>query len=222
MRRIIVPFALGGLLSASVVACDVEDPFMPGTDTSIGTDTSTGEDTIVPPEDTSVSTQYLAVIVDDTDIFPTHRSDGGNPCATSSVGAHGADIDAVKLFNDADVEIGTLSNARLAAGTECEIAAKYADFNEVLGQPDGTLTENFVSLGGGYVIGEFENAALILPGYSLQVFELGKDVNGVDEGYEVFVATDLSCGQSGTSRDGCQVRIGEGKGNGTFNELSGF
>lgn len=226
MRRILVPFALGGLLSASVVACDVEDPFNPSTDTTNGSDTAIGTDTNIPPEDTAVvEDEYYAVIVDDSEIFPTHRIVGTDPCATNrEQGAHGADIDAVAMFDENNNLIGYFESVRLAAGTQCEIPAKFADIGNVKGEPDLSINEGFVSLGGGYVIGEFDESALILPGHSIQVFEIDKDVGstGADEGYDVFVATDLGCGQSGGSRSGCQVKIGTGTGSGTFNNISGF
>jgi len=195
------------------VACDVEDT-VPGSDTT-GTDTTGTDTVVVVPDD------YLSVIVDDSTIFPTHRTVGTDPCATSSVGAHGADIDAVGLFTAGGASAGYFNTVRLAQGTQCTIAAKYKEANEVKGQPDGTLLEGFVSLGGGYVIGEFDNQAIILPGYAIQVYEVGVEVGGVDEGYDVYVALDNSCGQSG-ARTNCQVKIGNGKGQGTFDDISGF
>jgi hypothetical protein len=235
MRLIILPFALTGLV-ATAPGCDVEDPLgeLGGTDTSTtggtdtstgGTDTSTGgTDTVTPAEP-----EFFAVIVDDSAIFPTHRSDGGNPCATSSAKAHGADLDAVELRDDTGASLGYLDSVRLALGTVCDndsrfepIADEYRVADEVKGAPDGKLTENFVSLGGGYVIGEFAGAPLILPGYTIVVYEVGSDEGGQDEGFELFVAEDLSCGQSGGDRTACQVRIGEGDGRSTFTDLSGF
>lgn len=214
MRRIIISLAIGGLASASIVACDVEDTFEPGSDTTITQDTA-GDTTVAP-------TQYLSVIVDDSEIFPTHRVVGTNPCATAADGAHGADIDAVALFKGNGDLAGYYDTVRLALGTQCEIDAKYKNASEVKGAPQGKTNEGFVSLGGGYVIGEFDNRVTIQPGYSIIVYEIGKEVGGNSEGYKVFVAEDNSCGQSGASRAGCQVEIGQGKGQGTFDDLLGF
>ena len=74
MRKILLPFALMGTLSLPMIACDVED----GADGSDVTqpDGDTSGDT-----DTVVTTKYFAVIVTDSQIFPTHRVVGTNPCA---------------------------------------------------------------------------------------------------------------------------------------------
>jgi hypothetical protein len=235
MRRIVLPLALTGLVAAAP-ACDVEDPLAgfgdddttvdPGTDTSTGgTDTSTGgTDTVTPPP-----TQYFAVIVDDSEEFATHRPAGQDPCATSSVGAHGADVDAVELRDDTGGSLGFYDSVRLEVGAFCEgndrfdpVADKYRDVAEVKGAADGTLTENFVSLGGGYVIGEFAGTPQVLPGHTIVVYEVGSDAGGVDEGYTVFVATDLGCGQGGASRAACQVEVGSGDGQATITDISGF
>ncbi len=235
MRRIVLPLALTGLV-ATAPGCDVEtlddlgttDTSTGGgtTDTSTGggtTDTSTGTDI-----ETPVETQYLAVIVDDSEYFPNHRPAGQDPCVTSSNDAHGADIDAVELRDDMGGSLGYLDSVRLGLGTICDtssygpIAPEFTVADEVKGAPDGKLTENFVSLGGGYLIGEFAGAPLILPGYTIVVYEIGSDVGGTDEGFDLFVAEDLSCGQSGADRSACQVKLGEGEGRATFTDISGF
>jgi hypothetical protein len=237
MRRIILPLALTGLVT-SAPGCDVEDPLGDlggddtedpgtggGTDTSTGgTDTSTGgTDT-----ETPVATEYFAIVVDDSKEFPEHRT-SGDPCATSSVGAHGADIDAVELKDETGGNLGYFDSVRLEVGAFCEdndrfepVAAVYRDVEEVKGAPDGKLTENFVSLGGGYVIGEFSGAPVILPGYTVVVYEVGAAVDGQDEGFTVFVAEGLSCGQNGGDRTACQVEIGSGDGQATLTDISGF
>jgi hypothetical protein len=219
MRRIIASLAFGGLASASFVACDVEDPFNPS-DTSVLQDTSTEQDTST-QEDTVQPATYFAVIVDDSEVFPTHRAENAI-CLTSASKAHGADIDGVGLFDAQGNLVGYYDSVRLEQGDYCEFDAKYTNPDEAKGEPDGTLTENFASLGGGYIIGEFDNAAQVLAGYAIQVYEVGAEVGGVDEGYDVFVATDLSCGQGGADRSSCQVAIGSGEGQGSFTGISGF
>lgn len=236
MRRIILPLALTGLVTTAP-GCDVEDPLGDigteddtstpgGTDTSTGgTDTSTGgTDT-----ETPVTTEYFAIVVDDSEEFATHRPAGQDPCATSSVGAHGADIDAVELRDENGGSLGYYDSVRLEIGAACEnndrfdpVADVYRDADQSKGEPDGTLTENFVALGGGYIIGEFTGAPVILPGYTVVVYEVGADVGGQDEGFSVYVAEDLSCGQNGGDRTACQIKIGSGDGQATLTDISGF
>ncbi len=227
MRKILVPFALSGLLALPMVACDVES--LDGEDTSGNTDTGGGNtdtgsgntDTGGGNTDTTTPTEYFAVLVDDSAFFSTHRADGGNPCATSSVGAHGADIDAVGLFDGSTV-LGYFATVDVQTGSQCEVADKYKADAEATGAPNGTLTENFVSLGGGALIGEFENQVQVLPGYTLVVYEVGKDVGGIDEKYDVFVATELDC--INQDRASCTVKVtgtDGAAGEGTF-PLSGF
>ncbi len=219
MRKILVPFALSGLLALPVTACDVEDPL--GTDdadTSNPNDTNPGDtsnpDTNPPP------TEYYALIVDDT-----QRFDGR--CATSSVGAHGADIDAVGLF-DGDSLLGYFDTVDVLTGTTCNVAAKYQADDEVKGAPDGSLTENFVSLGGGKVIGEFTGQIQIMSGYTAVVYEIGDDFcpAGVacvgDEPYDVYVATDLDCVNQSASSCSIKVTGGDGAEGEATIPLSGF
>ena len=220
MRRIILPLALTGLVT-SAPGCDVEDPLadLGGSDTSTG-----GTDTVIP-----VETEFFAIVVDDSAEFATHRPAGQDPCATSSAGAHGADVDAVELRDETGGSLGYYDSVRLEIGAACEnndrfdpVADVYRDAAEAKGAPDGTLTENFVSLGGGYIIGEFTDAPVIMPGYTVVVYEVGADVGGQDEGFSVYVAEDLSCGQNGGDRTACQVKIGSGDGQATLTDISGF
>jgi len=54
------------------------------------------------------------------------------------------------------------------------------------------------------------------------IVEVGAAVDGKDEGFTVFVAEDLSCGQNGGDRSACQVEIGSGDGQATLTDISGF
>lgn len=213
MRKILVPFALMGLTSVAMIGCDVEDTEGDVTNT---TDVTTPNDTSdVPPP----PTEYYALVVDDSVQFPDHRPDGGNPCATSSVDAHGADIDAVELLNGS-TSLGFWATTKYQPGTMCEIAAKYSDSNEAEGPSDGTLTENFVSLGGGRIGGEFEASSLqILESYTVIVYEVGVAEGGIDEEYTVSITEELSCLDAGQTCE--SVEIGDGAGESTF-ALSGF
>lgn len=206
MKKILLPLALMGTMALPMVACDVEDPAGDATDTT--TDTTPGETTgDTGPGDTTEPDKYFAVIVDDSQIFPTHRKVGGvqctdpaasgcNPCATSSVGAHGADIDAIGLF-DGNLLIGYLDVVDYEGGPLCDLAMNDPD--QAKGAPNASLTDRFVSLGGGFLTGEFAGQAQIQTGDTIIVYEVGtkcansQSCGGVDEGYEVFVAFDIDC-----------------------------
>jgi hypothetical protein len=176
--------------------------------------------------DTESPTVYRSVIIDDDGVFQQHRSD--NVCATSSLGAHGADIDAVGLFDDDGTTLlGYFTTARAKLGTTCDIAAQHSDPGEATGSPDGTLTTNFVSLGGGAIIGSFGNSIAIEPGNFVVVYEIGDDFcAGVpscvgNECYHVFLATDLDCLDK--DRTKCQLRITDGTACGeSAVDMSGF
>ncbi len=208
MRKIWLSIAAAGLIASPLVGCDVsEDPF-DGEDTTIGTDT--GDDTFI--EDTTpVAPDYFAILL-------TDRWD--ERCATSSVGAHGADIDAIGLFDPAaDTQLvgyAAFARAKTAppADGECNEYG-YGDTDELKGAPDGALTSGFYSLYGGWALVEFDAAAQILDGYTVTVYEIGDDFCGGisscvgDEGYDVYVATDLDCvgeGADGTDdTSACQL-----------------
>lgn len=219
MRKILLPFAMMGLISAPLAACDVEgspsDTTNPPTDT-IQPDTSP-TDTTTP--DTTPDPEYRAIIVDDDGFFQNHRPSA--ICATSSVGAHGADIDAVGLFeSDGTTLVGYFDTVDAKLGTSCTIAAKYSNATQARGAPNGTLMENFVSLGGGAIIGEFGDftetppapVGKLFPGDVVVVYEIGdKFCGGVascvgDESYHVYVASRLDCLNSG-NRSACQKRV---------------
>lgn len=193
---------------------------------TIGVDTSPADTTSDTASETSADVDappaYYAVIVDDSHIFPSHRIDGSDPCATASSPAnmHGADIDAVGLY-DGDELIGYFDAVNYQEGGLCpNKPISTNDPEEATGAPDATLTTGIVSLGGGWLAGEFDFAVEVLTGYTVVVYETGTTCGdnavcgGVDEGYEVFVAEDLDC----PSRDAypyrdCAVRLtGSGKG----------
>jgi hypothetical protein len=165
---------------------------------------------------------YHAVIVDDSEIFPFHRRDGSNPCLTSQVDAHGADIDAVMLLDPQGQNPRYLENVRLALGTQCQIGERYRLPEELKGLPDGLSNENFVSLGGGYIAGEFQGRPEVVPGATIVVFEVGSAAGQRDEGYDLYVARDVTCGHGGSNRSGCQFKIGRGRGESSFNSIHGF
>jgi len=157
------------------------------------------------PADTVGPASYYAVIVDDSKVFPNHRSAGINPCSTASAPlyAHGAGIDAVGLFDGATL-VGYFDVVDYKEGGICDGSTgsprnTMIDETLALGPPDARLDRGFVSLGGGFLIGEFDNAARIMPGDTIVVYEVGKrcgsntNCGGLDEGYEVFLAEDLDC-----------------------------
>jgi hypothetical protein len=224
MRKILLPFAMIGLISLPLVGCDVEGEGETDTDTITPLDGDTG----VNP-DTTPTTEYRAIIVDDDGIFQNHRVVGTDPCATSSVGAHGADIDAVGLFEDNGTTlVGYFDTVQAKLGTTCTMGTQYTNPTQARGTPNGTLTANFVSLGGGAIIGEFGSTIQIFEGDVVVVYEVGTKCGndttcgGVDEGYNVFVADRLDC--LDRTRSACQVKVtgSEGaKGEATIT-LTGF
>ncbi len=222
MRKILLPFAMIGLISLPLVGCDVEE------ETDGDTSSTPDSDTGITP-DVPVTTEYRAIIVDDDGIFQNHRVVGTDPCATSSVGAHGADIDAVGLFEaDGTTLVGYFDTVQADLGTTCTMGAAYTDPTEARGTPNGSLTANFVSLGGGAIIGEFGSTIQLFVDDVVVVYEVGTkcgndtSCGGVDEGYNVFVADRLDC--LDRTRSACQVKVTgtEGaKGEATLT-LSGF
>jgi hypothetical protein len=200
-----------GVMALPMIACDVEDTG-DGTDATSqpdGTTTDTGADT-------TPTTTYSAVIVDDSAIFPVHRQVGTDPCATAAppINAHGADIDAVGLFDGANL-IGYLDVVDYQEGGLCPNKQNtMTDPDEAKGAPNATLTENFVSLGGGFLTGEFTGAPQLQSGDTLVVYEVGTkcandtSCGGQDEGYEVFVATDIDCvNEAAYPYSSCGIRL---------------
>lgn len=216
MRKILLPFAMTGLISLPLVACDVEEGTEDGDTISGDTNDTTGGDTNVQP-DTTPTTEYRSIIVDDDGIFQNHRQVGTDPCVTSSVGAHGADIDAVGLFeSDGETLVSYFDTVQAKLGTTCDIAAAYSDPTEAKGTPNGSLTANFVSLGGGAIAGEFVDSAQLLEDDVIVVYEVGTkcgndtSCGGVDEGYHVWVADRQDCLDK--TRASCAFRVTGGEG----------
>ena len=200
-------------------------------DTDAMPDTSLADTDVSPdtePADTVAPRPFYAIIVDDDGIFQNHRN-GLDPCATSSLGAHGADIDAVGLFEaDGTTLVGYFDVVQARLGTTCDIGTTFSDPTEGRGAPNGRLAENYVSLGGGAIIGEFGEGILLLEGDVVVVYEVGtqcgNDTNcgGIDESYHVFVAEGPDC--LGRTRSTCQVRVtmNEGERGESTIPLSGF
>ena len=167
-------------------------------------------------------TNYYAVLVED--IF-------NGKCGSS--GAPGADIDAVELQDDEGNSLGYWDVATMMANpdgdTTCTYdAAKdtdengvddiYEDASQAEGAPDGTLTTNFVSLYGGWIIGEFANTAdgdelYVMSGDTLVIHEVGKANpnvgEGIDEAFSVGVATELDCVNQENWRETCYISQGD-------------
>ena len=153
--------------------------------TPTGTDTGpTGTDT------TPTEAHYYAIRVDDSP----------NYTCSPNQKAHGADIDAVGLY-DGDVNLGWFQNVtgRIGDAANCvdPVGPSHTNFDLVKSAPDGTLSDGFVALGGGYVIGEFTSRTELVPAYTVQVIEVGVwecgDIGCTDEPYSVSAATDISC-----------------------------
>lgn len=212
MRKILVPFALMGLCSLPLVACEVEGETDATTEPTGTTDT--GGDTVIP------ETKFYSVIVDDSVQFPDHRT--GDPCATSASNAHGADIDAMELIDtDGSTVLGTLSHTFYSEGDFCDDTA-FTDPSEAEGTPDGELDSGFVSLAGGSLTGEFGASSLeLLEGYSIQVYEIDDAFcAGIpscvgSEKYSVYISTDLECTKD-TASCTTELIADNADGSGTF------
>lgn len=148
------------------------------------------------PSGPSLPSQFFAVFIDDSGFEGT----------CSPTGAHGADIDAVALY-DGDTRVAYLDTVELgtdSGGSSCESVADFSAASAALGPPDGDSSGGFVSLNGGWLVGEFEWAAEIVSGYSLRIYEVGSD-----EAYDIYIAGELGCVHSGPSfRTDCMLRIG--------------
>lgn len=236
MRKILLPFAVMGTLSLPLVACDVENTDADATDTNTQSDSdTTGTDTT--PDEVTPPT-YKAVIIDDSQIFPTHRTVGTDPCATASgpLFAHGADIDAVGLFTVSGATatlLGYLDGDAIdyKEGGLCPNKQNtMIDESQAAGAPNAKIDEGFVSLGGGYLTGEFTGSPSIQVGDQITVFEVGKkcgtntNCGGTDEGYEVFVAEDIDCVNVGNGYpySTCAVRLSDEAKGETDIPVSGF
>lgn len=230
MKKFWLPLALSALLLSPLAACEVsegEEDTNTTTDTTTDTTvTETGAtDTVT---DTTVATQYFAIFVED---------DWDGVCGLS--GAPGADIDAIGLFdptNDAANPelVGYLDvvdfEQNPGGDTKCDnLDARYQMADNAKGDPDATLYEGFIALYEGFLIGEFENQAQVLPGYEVTVYEVDRDTCdnngncGNPETYATYVATELDCVNQGTDfRSTCMVLISdEATGQATI-PLAGF
>lgn len=185
MRKILVPFALIGLCSLPMVACDVEDGDEDATTNTNPSGTNPTDD-----NDTSPTVNYEAVIVDDSAQF-------NGRCATSSSGAHGADIDAVELVRGSDSYL--VAGVNYQPGTVCPIGATHKNPEDVKGAPQDDLNTGYVSLGGGSVTVTFLSQVFIQDGDEIIVYEVGDTACGNitscvgDEAFSVYLANDLDC-----------------------------
>lgn len=111
----------------------------------------------------------------------------------------GADIDAVELLAGTII-LGNFDVVRGKANpdgnSKCQNA--FSDPNAAKGPPDATKNfENYFSLYGGWLVGEFTGALEIQPGDTIRVYELGPthplSTEGADEPYEVYLTTGLDC-----------------------------
>ena len=188
MRKILVSFAMAGLVAVPMVACDVQSE--DGDATTNPTNTTDATNTTDTVQDETAGSNYVAVIVSDENKFD-------KTCHSTS-GADGADIDAVELSDDQDNNLGGFVNAKLTQGTSCTM--QHNNIDDVKGMHNGTLNNGYVSLGGGYVIGVFQSDVFIEDGYTITVYEIGDSFCGGssqcigDEKYEVALADSINCG----------------------------
>ena len=154
MRKLLTSLVIGFATLAVVAACDVQSSDTDGgstvlTDTT-GSDATTGTDT------TTGETHYYAIRVDDSP----------NYACSKNQKAHGADIDAVGLY-DGDTSLGWFADVtgKIGDAANCDdpVGASHTNFDLVKGAPDGTLSDGYVALGGGYVIGEFTSRTELVP-----------------------------------------------------------
>jgi len=208
MRKLTVPFAVAGLMAWGALGCEVNEG-APTSDTTQQTDTQ-GDTTTADTTETDTTEpdpEYYAVFLDDL-------WDGR--CATSGYGAHGADIDAVGLF-EGESHIAWLDADFIDAEftPSCPSHDKSQDPKRAAGAPDGNVGSGtgFYSLAGGWLIGEFVGAPLIIPGYELVVYEVDSSYTwsggaGRNDPYEVYVATSIDCVNEGPGfRNSCMVRL---------------
>ena len=166
---------------ALVTACEASED----DDAMVTADTG-GTDTVQPPAG------YFAVLIEDS---TTHD------CSNNSKN-HGADMDAMELVDGSDSlafadqvdgQVGDSDGSSSLCG---DINPDKIDLNEFKGAPDGSLSDGFVALGGGYLIAEFSGALEILPAYTLMVYEVGVNECGsqgcLDETYTVSVTPGLT------------------------------
>ena len=201
LKRIVLSVVTGALVVLPMVGCD---------ETVDGTDTinlpDVNPDTSLP--DTIVTRTYSAVYILD-------HWDGINCGSTDPAKmSPGADIDAVELLNGIDL-LGTFDVVRGEsnpdANTKCE-ANGFDDPNLAKGAPDATGNfENYFSLHGGWIIGEFTNATEIQAGDTIKIYELGQShplsTEGNDEPYEAFIATEIACVDDADPQVNCMIQL---------------
>jgi len=170
---------------------------------------------------------YYAVFIED--LFGGTSSD----CGTS--GAPGADIDAVELRTTDGDSLGyweyVVMGANPDGDTTCNcdsgcsadenangVDDLYEDVEQAKGEPDGTITTNFVSLYDGWVIGEFGadsegDDLYVMDTDVVVVYEVGKANpivgKGIDEPYSVSLATDIDCVNQENFRETCLMALGD-------------
>ncbi|MEZ4265323.1 MAG: hypothetical protein R3F39_03005 [Myxococcota bacterium] len=169
--------------------------------------TPTPDATVDAVPDVVVAPRYHAVYIED------HWDGIGCGSAIQTRMSPGADIDAVELL-DGDTILGTFDVVRgqpnPTGDTECENG--FSDPSAAKGPPDATQNfENYFSLHGGWLIGEFANALEVTPGDTVKVYELGTShplsTEGADEPYEVWIATGLECVDDPDPQANCMVQL---------------
>lgn len=145
------------------------------------------------PEPEPGEPAFFAVIIDDSQVFGQAGAMEAERCLVASgpIFAHGADIDAVGLFRG-DELLGYLDTVDYREGGLCgsERANTMTDATQAKGAPDARVDSGFVSLGGGYLIGEFEPRTEFVAGDVVVVYEVGRlcgpdrRCDGRNEGYE--------------------------------------
>jgi hypothetical protein len=200
LKRIVLSVVTGALVVLPMVGCD---------ETVDGTDTINLPDVVADTSlpDTIVTRTYSAVYIQD-------QWDGINCGSTDPAKmSPGADIDAVELLNGTDL-LGTFDVVRGEsnpdANTKCQNG--FDDPNLAKGAPDATGNfENYFSLYGGWIIGEFTNATEIQAGDTIKIYELGQShplsTEGNDEPYEAFIATEIACVDDADPQVNCMIQL---------------
>lgn len=218
MRKVLLHLLFAGALAVPVIGCDVavdEDADGSGGTGNTGGGAGGGTGNVGGGGGTGNTgggggtTNWFGVYIDDT---------GFTTCKSTN-NADGVDLDAVGLFDSAGGLVGYLDFIRGELGTAC--TNDYTDLDQAKGAPDGTLTENYTALVGGYVVGEFEQQFAIGSSDTITVYEVGSGVGGIDEGYDLYLARELACGGSGRPSADCTFLVGDGEGEGTFNMPAG-
>lgn len=172
------------------------------------------------------------VCVDELNYYAVFIEDAfSGKCGSS--GAPGADIDAVELRDSEGTSLGYWEYVAMAANPDGDTTCTYdeskdtdangvddiyEDVEEAKGAPDATLTTNFISLYGGWAIGEFGADAngddlYLMDTDVIVVYEVGKANplvgEGIDEGFSVALATDIDCVNQENFRETCLVPLSD-------------